>query len=131
MVEVAADHVAVPRTSSRAGSARRASSAPVRSPSALDRIRIGDRATDADLGRIEERLRIVTDGNRCYLPVQEQHLVSSILRAFPEDVAAHLEGCCPSERRHDPVPKIIDLADGVVTYDERQERKRPDWTYAD
>ena len=97
---------------------------------ALDRIRVG-RGDDSDLGTIEERLRIVTDGNRCYLPVQEQILISSILRTFPSDVAAHLEGWCPSERRHLPTPKLVDLADGVATYDERQDRKRPDWTYAD
>jgi NADH-quinone oxidoreductase subunit F len=30
-----------------------------------------------------------------------------------------------------PTPKIVDIADGVVTYDARQDRKRPDWTYAD
>lgn len=97
---------------------------------ALTRIRSGEGA-DSDLGVIEERLRIVTDGNRCYLPVQEQTLVSSILRTFPEDVAAHLDGWCPSSRGAIPTPKIVDLADGVVTYDERQDRKRPDWTYAD
>ena len=29
-----------------------------------------------------------------------------------------------------PVPKLVDLVDGVAVYDERQARKRPDWTYA-
>ena len=96
----------------------------------LERIRTGQ-GEDADLGRIAERLRIVADGNRCYLPVQERIMISSILRGFPEDVAAHLEGYCRSERQRIPTPKITDLVDGVVTYDERQERKRPDWTYAD
>jgi NADH:ubiquinone oxidoreductase subunit F (NADH-binding) len=95
---------------------------------ALDRIRTGA-GTDADLGRIEERLRIVTDSNRCYLPVQEQIVVSSILRCFPDDVAAHLEAGCPSPRPQLPTPKITDLVDGAVTYDPRQDRKRPDWTY--
>lgn len=95
---------------------------------ALDRIRTGE-GSDVDLGRIEEHLRIVTDGNRCYLPVQERTVVSSILRSFPEDVAAHLEGWCPSERQHIITPKVSDLVHGVVTYDPRQEHKRPDWTY--
>lgn len=97
---------------------------------ALDRIRTGG-GTDADLGVIEERLRVVTDGNRCYLPVQEQIVVSSILRTFPADVAAHLDGYCPSNRREVPTPKIVDLLDGVATYDRRQDLKQPDWTYAD
>jgi NADH:ubiquinone oxidoreductase subunit F (NADH-binding) len=95
---------------------------------ALGRIRAGE-GDDADLGRIAERLRIVTDGNRCYLPVQERVVVSSILRSFPDDFAAHLEGRCISGRGLLPTPKIADLADGVVTYDIRQDRKRPDWTY--
>ena len=38
-------------------------------------------------------------------------------------------GRCPSQRAEVPVPKIVDLADGVVTYDPAQARKRPDWTY--
>ena len=56
--------------------------------------------------------------------------MSSVLRTFPGDVAAHLEGRCPSARSHIPPPKVRDLVDGVVTWDPRQEAKRPDWTYA-
>jgi NADH-quinone oxidoreductase subunit F len=95
---------------------------------ALERIRDGE-GVDADLDRIRERLRLVTDGNRCYLPVQERTVVASILRSFPEDIAAHLEGWCPSQRTDVPIPKVVDIADGSVTYDERQARKQPDWTY--
>ena len=29
-----------------------------------------------------------------------------------------------------PVPKIVDIRDGVATYDEKQMRKQPDWTYS-
>jgi NADH:ubiquinone oxidoreductase subunit F (NADH-binding) len=94
----------------------------------LERIRDGA-GTDADLPEIEKRLRFVTDGNRCYLPVQERELVSSILRNFPEDVAAHLEGHCPSPRGPIVPPKVVDITDGVVTWDDRQPHKRPDWTY--
>ncbi|HEX2848943.1 MAG TPA: NADH-ubiquinone oxidoreductase-F iron-sulfur binding region domain-containing protein [Acidimicrobiales bacterium] len=96
---------------------------------ALGRI-LDDEAGTADFELIQERLRIVADGNRCYLAVEEQRVVSSILRSFPEDFVDHLEGHC--RRRHDIVtPKIVDLENGSVVYDERQERKRPDWTYAD
>jgi len=95
---------------------------------ALDRIRSGE-GDDDDLARIQENLRIVADGNRCYVPVQEREMVSSILRAFPEDVAAHLEGRCPSSRHPLPTPKIAEIVDGEVRYDPRQDRKRPDWTY--
>jgi NADH:ubiquinone oxidoreductase subunit F (NADH-binding) len=93
---------------------------------ALDRL--GAEGTMRDLAVIQERLPIVTDGSRCYLPAEEQAVVSSILRTFPDDIADHLEGRC--RRRHDlPIPKIVDIADGVVTYDARQAEKNPDWTY--
>ena len=54
---------------------------------------------DADLAELHAWLTKVTDGNRCYLAVEEQQLVSSILRSFPEEVALHLElGRCPHPR---------------------------------
>lgn len=95
---------------------------------ALLAIREGN-GSESELDEIEERLRIVADANRCYLPVQEQNLISSILRLFPDDVAAHLGSSCPAGKRTIPTPKVVDLVDGVVTYDQRQELKRPDWTY--
>jgi NADH-quinone oxidoreductase subunit F len=61
--------------------------------------------------------------------VEEQVMVSSVLRAFPEEFAEHVEtGRCPRSRRL-PIPKLVDLAGGVATYDEAYWRKRPDWTY--
>ncbi len=97
---------------------------------ALERIKGGE-GGEAEIDLIQERLRIVADGNRCYLPVQEQLLVSSILRSFPDDIAAHLEGWCPSRRKDLPTPKIVDIVEGIAAYDPRQDRKRPDWTYED
>jgi NADH-quinone oxidoreductase subunit F len=76
---------------------------------------------------IGARLQTVTDANRCYLGTQEQLVISSLLRAFPEDFVAHLEGADPAPRL--PVPKLVDLADGIATYDDRQSHKQPDWTY--
>jgi NADH:ubiquinone oxidoreductase subunit F (NADH-binding) len=86
---------------------------------------------DSDLGEVQAWLRRVTDANRCYLGTQEQVVVSSILRRFPEDVAAHLEGTAPPLR---PVlvPLVKDITDdGTVIYDERHARKRPDWSFDD
>jgi NADH-quinone oxidoreductase subunit F len=94
----------------------------------LERIVAGD-GTPGDVDTIGDRLRMVTDGNRCYLPVQERKLVSGVLERFPDEITAHLDGSCPAGGRTVPIPKIVDLVDGVVTYDERQEVKRPDWTY--
>ena len=88
---------------------------------------IGD---DGDIAAIGGWLERVTDGNRCYLAVEEQIMVSSVLRAFPEEFAEHVElGRCPRPRRL-PVPKLLDLADGRAVYDETFWRKRPDWSYA-
>ncbi len=86
--------------------------------------------TDAELAEIQNPLTTVSNANRCFLPVEEQQLIGSLLRSFPEDFAAHLEGRCPAPRSI-PIPKILDLADGQVVYDERQEHKLPDWTYGE
>jgi NADH:ubiquinone oxidoreductase subunit F (NADH-binding) len=94
----------------------------------LERIETGA-GEDRDLDVIARWLGQVTDGNRCYLPVEEQRIVSSILRAFPDEFAEHLERhACPRSSRR-PMPKLADLADGTATYDESYWRKRPDWTY--
>jgi NADH-quinone oxidoreductase subunit F len=87
------------------------------------------RGSEEDVEVIGARLKTVTDGNRCFLPVEEQNVVGSILRAFPEEFAAHLEGFCPTPRSDLIAPVIVSLENGVVTYDERHRRKRPDWTY--
>jgi NADH:ubiquinone oxidoreductase subunit F (NADH-binding) len=89
------------------------------------------RGTDDDLGVINASLRTVTDANRCFLGTEEQAVVSSVLRTFPEAVAAHLERTAPPPR---PVlvPLVKDITDdGVVIYDERHALKLPDWTYTD
>jgi NADH-quinone oxidoreductase subunit F len=94
----------------------------------LDRISDGE-GTDHDIAVIGARLDSVTDANRCYLGAQEQIVISSLLRQFPEEFAAHLEGAEPAPEV--PVAKLVDIRDGVALYDERQARKRPDWTYAE
>lgn len=84
--------------------------------------------TERDIELIGARLSTVTDANRCYLGTQEQRVISSLLRAFPEDFVAHLESAPPTPVL--PVPKLVDIVDGVAVYDSRQDLKRPDWTYA-
>ncbi|HLT69158.1 MAG TPA: NADH-ubiquinone oxidoreductase-F iron-sulfur binding region domain-containing protein [Acidimicrobiales bacterium] len=87
-------------------------------------------ASPDDLETVAYRLRTVTDGNRCYLPVQEQRVVGSILSAFADEVDEALSGSPPPVRGF-LMPKLLDLADGVATYDGSQARKQPDWTYAE
>jgi NADH-quinone oxidoreductase subunit F len=87
-------------------------------------------ARDVDVDELGAALRMVTDQNRCYLPVELQTVVASILRAFPQDFVAHLEGTLTPPRLY-RLPKIVDLDGGGVTYDTRIAAKQPDWTYAD
>jgi NADH:ubiquinone oxidoreductase subunit F (NADH-binding) len=82
-------------------------------------------ADDEILGHIGRRLRNVTDANRCYLGTEEQVVVSSILREFPEDVADLLEDR-PTSRRSVHVPLIADIAaDGAVEYYTRLDDRPP------
>jgi NADH-quinone oxidoreductase subunit F len=85
-------------------------------------------AQDTVLGELNSLLRTVTDANRCFLGTEEQNVVSSIMRIFPDDVAALLEGRAGQIRLVD-VPLITEIDDGVVTYDLSHARKRPDWTF--
>jgi NADH:ubiquinone oxidoreductase subunit F (NADH-binding) len=94
----------------------------------LDELLAG-RATESDIEQIGARLLTVTDANRCFLGEQEQRVIGSLLRAFAEDFVTHLEGASPTPPP--PIPKLVDIRpDGTAVYDERQERKQPDWTYA-
>lgn len=94
----------------------------------LERIErgVGD---DTDIAGIHHWLERVTDGNRCYLAVEEQVIVGSLLRAFLDEFVDHIEHRrCPQSTPR-PIPKLVDLDGGSATYDERFWHKRPDWTY--
>ena len=90
----------------------------------------GGSGRKGDVDEIVSWLGRVTDANRCYLAVEERLVVESILRAFSDEVAQHLDTRSCPRPRHLPVPKLVDLGDGKAVYDERQELKLPDWTYA-
>jgi NADH-quinone oxidoreductase subunit F len=95
----------------------------------LERIEAG--VADAhDIDVMRYWVQRVTDGNRCFLAVEEQAVVSSIMVAFPQEFDEHLSlHRCPRPRPV-PLPKVVDLAGGKAVYDEKQYRKQPDWTYA-
>ncbi len=89
---------------------------------------VSGRVDGDEIDVLGARLRSVTDGNRCYLPVEEQRVVASLLRAFPEEFLEAQDGVRPTTRGLQ-IAKLVDLHDGVAVYDERQSRKLPDWTY--
>jgi NADH:ubiquinone oxidoreductase subunit F (NADH-binding) len=85
-------------------------------------------ASIQDVNEIGGLLQQVTDQNRCFLPEEEQTVVSSIMRSFPEEFVGHLDQPVSSGREY-VVPKIVDVADGRVVYDKRIRLKQADWTY--
>ena len=81
------------------------------------------------IATIQRRMQTVTDASRCYLPTQEQQVVTSLLQRFGDDLAERLEGA-----RGDVdvvLPKLVDIVDGVAQIDPRARHKRSDWTYAE
>jgi NADH-quinone oxidoreductase subunit F len=80
------------------------------------------------LSAIEDRVRTVSEEARCYLAHQHQRVVDSILRLFPDELAAHVDGRRGAGRPELIVP-ILDIADGHAVLDEGYGRKQPDWTF--
>jgi NADH:ubiquinone oxidoreductase subunit F (NADH-binding) len=96
----------------------------------LLRLRDGQ-ATSQEVGEIAGWLDRVTDSNRCYLAVEEQVVVRSILRAFSEEVMLHLDGNGCGRAPRFMTPLLLDIVEGRAVIDERHRRKRLDWTYED
>jgi NADH:ubiquinone oxidoreductase subunit F (NADH-binding) len=86
------------------------------------------RGGDHDLGEVATRLELVVEGARCNLATQQQVVVGSILRQFPDLLTAHAHGQLP------PVAPILvapirDLVDGQAVLDDTQRTKQPDWSH--
>ena len=92
--------------------------------SLLTQVRDGE-ATDHELELIQDRLRTVTDGARCYLAQQQQNVVQSVLRLYPELIGEHLRGLSSPPVGIGP---LVDIVDGIATVDVH-ESKQPDWSY--
>jgi NADH:ubiquinone oxidoreductase subunit F (NADH-binding) len=91
------------------------------------------RRSEADresIAAIEDRVSTVSEEARCYLAHQHQRVVDSILRLFPDELAAHVDGRRGAGRPELIVP-ILDIADDHAVLDERYARKQPDWTFDD
>ena len=79
-----------------------------------------------ELAAVAARLGNVTDAARCFLPSQEQLVVGSLMAELLDP--ASRQG---TSRRDLAITKLVDLDGERFVLDERQRRKRPDWTYAD
>ena len=85
-------------------------------------------AGDADMATIQKRVGTVADGARCYLAQQHQNVLHSLLDLYGEEVEAHLQGTAPAVEP-ELIAELVDIADGVATWDERHREKQPDWSY--
>jgi len=85
-------------------------------------------AADHDLSTIQKRVDTVSDGARCYLAQQHQNVLTSLLELYGDEVAAHVDGAAqPVEP--ELIAELVDIDDGVATWDERHRKKQPDWSY--
>jgi NADH-quinone oxidoreductase subunit F len=86
------------------------------------------RATAADLDEIDRRIGTVDFGARCYLGVQQQTVLASILHEFRDEFEAHLRGSAPPA---EPVlvSELLEVSDGVAVVDGHHRRKQPDWSF--
>lgn len=73
-------------------------------------------------GELSARLANVTDSSRCFLPAQEQRLVTSLV---PDIRSPELR----QPPRDLEITKIVRLAGDRFDLDESQARKQLDWTY--
>ncbi len=77
---------------------------------------------------LNRRLANVADRARCYLAIQQQVVLESILEHFGAELTGHLD------RSHDGVEpelvaELIDIRSGQAVWDERHRDKQPDWSY--
>jgi len=93
----------------------------------LDALRRSEAGDDA-MAAIEDRVSTVSEEARCYLAHQHQRVVDSILRLFPDELAAHMDGRRGAGRPELIVP-ILDMAGDQAVLDERYAQKQPDWSF--
>jgi NADH-quinone oxidoreductase subunit F len=87
-------------------------------------------AGDHDLDEITKRASTVGDRARCYLALQHQAVVSSVVDKFPEDLRAHVTGVAEPVEPF-LIAEMVDIRDGRATVEERFREKQPDWTYGE
>ncbi len=82
---------------------------------------------EQDIAWVRAGASSAPQGNRCALPTEAASLLPSLIERFPREFETPIEQQSPLW----PIPKFIDYdeASFSFTVDERQQRKRPDWTY--
>ena len=95
----------------------------------LERLVLGEPVSADVVAALSRSLTRVTDSARCYLPTQEQRVIASLLDGFPDDLAERLAGI-PGDPDV-PLPKIVDIRDGIAHVSLGPPHKHPDWTLRD
>jgi NADH:ubiquinone oxidoreductase subunit F (NADH-binding) len=88
----------------------------------------GSHASARDVDEITAHLDVVAEGARCNLATQQQLVVGSALRLFPDAVRAHVDGALAGVEPMLVAP-IADLVDDRFVLDEEQRTKQPDWSH--
>ena len=88
----------------------------------------GPDAEAQDIAAIAERVATVGDRARCYLALQHQAVIGSVVERFRPALEAHVKGAA------DPVEpvlvaELVNIEGNRVVVDERFREKQPDWTY--
>ena len=88
----------------------------------------GSEAREHDMGVIRHRLGTVAERSRCFLATQQQVVLESILKHFPDEMDDHLTG---AREPVEPalITELLDIRGGRAVLDERHLSKQPDWTY--
>src|SRR3954466_1900403 len=85
-------------------------------------------ATERDLGEVGDLVRTVSEGARCYLGLQHEAVVGSIVTGFGDELQAHVNGKAgPVEPSL--ITELVDLEGDEAVFNERHLQKQPDWTY--
>jgi NADH:ubiquinone oxidoreductase subunit F (NADH-binding) len=93
----------------------------------LDRLRQSEARAD-DLAAIDDHLRTIADGARCYLATQHQLVIASIRDLFGDDFRAHVDRLRPAAAPLLVAP-ITSIENGTAELDDRQRAKQPDWSF--
>jgi len=86
-------------------------------------------ATEFDMGVIRKRIGTVADRSRCYLATQQQVLLDSLLKHFPEDFDAHIRNAW-DPAGPELIAELLDIRGGRAYLDERHRQKQYDWSYS-
>ncbi len=86
-------------------------------------------ATEFDMGVIRKRIGTVADRSRCYLATQQQVLLDSLLKHFPEEFEGHITNA-KGPVEPELIAELIDIRGGRAYLDERHRQKQYDWSYS-